>query len=592
MADAFLAPNARWQGRNQTGEPCINGKLYTYINMTTTPKATYKDYEEKEANTNPVELDSAGEANIYWDDAELYTIKLFDEDDNLIYTQDNYPIVGTNSVKVIQESEVNSVRNPQFFFWGFNNTNTFEDIAEAANPYDNFTNEWFHSHNATDTKITLSRQSFSLDQDEVPSNPTYFLRNQCTEVGTSTTNRVFQEYRTVRTYANQTVTVSFWAKSSTSSTLNVTIEQYFGSGGSPSASVETAVVEADLTTSWARYSGTVTLPDLEGKTIGTGNNDLLVLIFSCPVSELYTIDLTNVQFSPIAIDVDLPVSIVSSQLAQLNSVIQGCATTGDAKATLSVTPPAGWLACNDGTIGKPGSNSTVVGSSLKALYALIWTNVSATWAPIYTDAGVLSTRGASAEEDYNDLKQLALTRMIGRTIAMAGTPTFTSLFTADTTDLITVDTAIDDNLYTGTPVTFTTTGTLPAPLALATTYYLGRQGSLIFTVSTTLANAVAGVYIDIIDSGTGEHTVAISYLSSALGVTVGEQSHALVIAEVPSHDHPGSRTSIQASNSDSGSGAAPMVDGGSHVVTVAAQGGSGAHNNFQPTVFLNFMIKI
>lgn len=53
----------------------------------------------------------------------------------------------------------------------------------------------------------------------------------------------------------------------------------------------------------------------------------------------------------------------------------------------------------------------------------------------------------------------------------------------------------------------TTTGTLPAPLALATTYFLIRETTTKFKLATTLANARARVAIDITDTGSGTHTL-------------------------------------------------------------------------------------
>ena len=64
---------------------------------------------------------------------------------------------------------------------------------------------------------------------------------------------------------------------------------------------------------------------------------------------------------------------------------------------------------------------------------------------------------------------------------------------------------------TGDGVTLTTTGTLPAGLALATTYFVirlaqGRTNGKIL-LATTLANARALIFIDITDAGTGTHTI-------------------------------------------------------------------------------------
>jgi len=86
--------------------------------------------------------------------------------------------------------------------------------------------------------------------------------------------QLVQSIEDVRTFAGQTVTVSFWAQAG-SGTPSVAVEMYqvFGSGGSPSAAV-TAIgaVKSAITTSWARYSFTFAVPSISGKTIGTTAN--------------------------------------------------------------------------------------------------------------------------------------------------------------------------------------------------------------------------------------------------------------------------------------------------------------------------------
>jgi hypothetical protein len=86
-----------------------------------------------------------------------------------------------------------------------------------------------------------------------------------------------QKIESVRTFAGQSVVVSFWAKANTGTPkIGLSIQQGFGSGGSPSAAVRTAGnATVTLSTSWARYSITVTVPSISGKTIGTDNNDSL-----------------------------------------------------------------------------------------------------------------------------------------------------------------------------------------------------------------------------------------------------------------------------------------------------------------------------
>ena len=96
----------------------------------------------------------------------------------------------------------------------------------------------------------------------------YFLRIS------SSSGQIYleQQIEDVRTFAGQTVTLSFWAKQATgaASTLGTTLVQYFGSGGS--AGVSTTILSGQTTTTgWTRFTGTATVPSISGKTIGTGS---------------------------------------------------------------------------------------------------------------------------------------------------------------------------------------------------------------------------------------------------------------------------------------------------------------------------------
>lgn len=83
-----------------------------------------------------------------------------------------------------------------------------------------------------------------------------------------------QKIEGVRTFAGQTITVSFWAKASTG-TPNIGLSglQNFGTGGSPSSNVIVTGSTTAITTSWARYSFTLSVPSISGKTIGSNNDD-------------------------------------------------------------------------------------------------------------------------------------------------------------------------------------------------------------------------------------------------------------------------------------------------------------------------------
>jgi hypothetical protein len=73
---------------NETGKPLAGGKVYTYEAGTTTPLATFKDSLGIEANTNPVILDSRGQAAI-WLNYDVYNILVYDADDVLQTSDDN-----------------------------------------------------------------------------------------------------------------------------------------------------------------------------------------------------------------------------------------------------------------------------------------------------------------------------------------------------------------------------------------------------------------------------------------------------------------------------------------------------------------------
>ena len=93
------------------------------------------------------------------------------------------------------------------------------------------------------------------------------------QTATSTYTALIQNVEDIRLLAGKTVTVSLWAKAA-SGTPKIALEvaQSFGSGGSPSASTFTYGGQVTLSTSWQRYSFTVTVPSISGKTVGTTLN--------------------------------------------------------------------------------------------------------------------------------------------------------------------------------------------------------------------------------------------------------------------------------------------------------------------------------
>lgn len=131
----------------------------------------------------------------------------------------------------------------------------------------------------SDGTVTFSAQTFTPGTAPVAG---YEGKNylRCVTTGqTLTTARanIAQRIESVRTLAGQTAIVSFWAKANTGTPeIGMQLQQNFGTGGSPSASVNTSS-KVTISTSWARYSLTFSVPSISGKTLGTNNNDTLTL---------------------------------------------------------------------------------------------------------------------------------------------------------------------------------------------------------------------------------------------------------------------------------------------------------------------------
>lgn len=121
--------------------------------------------------------------------------------------------------------------------------------------------------------------------------------------------RVQQQIESVRTLAGQTATISFWAKASTGTPkIAVNMVQTFGTGGSPSAGVDVLSGTVTTSTAWARYSLTVAIPSISGKTFGTAPDDALslrlMLSGGSSVTAAQSIGLQNVTFDIWGIQVE------------------------------------------------------------------------------------------------------------------------------------------------------------------------------------------------------------------------------------------------------------------------------------------------
>lgn len=152
----------------------------------------------------------------------------------------------------------------------------FNVAQRGAGPFSagGYTLDRWNIFTNTDT-IAVSRQAFALGGVPGDEAARYALTNTFTgNAAAAACNFLIQYIEDVRRLSNKTVTVSFWATAAGGTPkLGVSLDQNFGTGGSPSAQAQGTGQSVTLSTTYTRYSLTFTLPSVVGKTLGTAGND-------------------------------------------------------------------------------------------------------------------------------------------------------------------------------------------------------------------------------------------------------------------------------------------------------------------------------
>ena len=183
----------------------------------------------------------------------------------------------------------NKIINGDFNIW--QRGTSFTSPASFAYTAD----RWRVERNGTAT-FTVSRQAFTPGSAPVAGyESSFFYRLALTTATSGTFVNPVQAIESVKTLAGQTATLSFWAKADSSRSVTVAGGQYFGTGGSPSSFVAISFGTAAVTTSWQRFSFTISIPSLAGKTIGTDGNDSFNISITPPFTSGVTLDIWGVQ---------------------------------------------------------------------------------------------------------------------------------------------------------------------------------------------------------------------------------------------------------------------------------------------------------
>lgn len=178
-------------------------------------------------------------------------------------------------LNTISSTHRNGFINSNFDYWQRGTAFNFSGSGGYS------ADRWTTGGSATGT-YNLSRVAFG-QQIEVPNNPKYYLRLLASTIVSARDTRQYIEG--VGSYANDTVTVSFWGRVVAGTyTAALGFIQNFGTGGSPSSQVIITSQNVTLTSSWAKYTFTFAIPSIVGKTLGTNNNDYLMFYVNTPAS--------------------------------------------------------------------------------------------------------------------------------------------------------------------------------------------------------------------------------------------------------------------------------------------------------------------
>jgi len=444
-----------------TGELVQGGYLYSYKATDHSTKKNISKIEDptdpSDFYTNPIELDSSGAIPdpyvTYFADDELYYLVLTTADQNptlppdagnILRTWDNFgPSEGPGPV--VDEVD-------------FTNYAVIADFAQPIKPKFETSQipagdtkvalaNWYYKRNNTNATRTLEFVAFGIGQTTVPGNPiNYFSQETTTGGAGENENDFIIRINDVRSFSGETITLVFYAQTSSGTPLDVVYTQNFGSGGSPS-NTKTPASGITIASSWTKYVETFTIDSVNGKSIDFSTENYLDVGFRFPPGVTSQMDIARVQIlrgpdeleynylptgysnaESVGLGIpELPISIVSTANKKYlctdelgNLTWEQVIPAGTEVWWPTDTAPDGWL---------PEHGTT----HLTALYLNLAAVIGKDYGYEYGDATVVTdTVTFTAKENGSVADATAGTSGFTVTVTQQGTPSLPEIFTIQT----------------------------------------------------------------------------------------------------------------------------------------------------------------
>jgi len=293
-----LAPIPFWNLLDQFGDEAANGTIETFRDTArSVHKPVYQDIAGAHPFTDPIHLDGNGSVRkpMYWASDENYYVVIKDSGGNILETIEHYnsPDQGGSSPITKIESERNYVIDGQFLF---NEGTITNDKFVASTAIKVAEPNWEFIKNNITANDQIKFTKFNLGETTPVATPIYYAELDCSGAGTGEIQKDFRfKIPDVRTFEGLEVSFSIAAKAVPASTFEARFIQHFGTGGSPSADVDTLLKSISATGSWATYTGTITVPSVGSKTLGTNGDDAIYITVRMPLDAAVVVDFTNVK---------------------------------------------------------------------------------------------------------------------------------------------------------------------------------------------------------------------------------------------------------------------------------------------------------